>query len=77
MSLSDKDRTTLRDLATRLAEIAALPVQQEKAALWRRLNRLERTRPLVLLQNATWQRSWVRSSVPLSRSAHVPDAVHL
>ena len=54
MPLAEKDAATLRDLARRLAEVAALPVQQEKAELWRRLNRLERTRPLVLLQNATW-----------------------
>jgi len=44
----------VRDLAQRLAEIAALPVQREKAELWRRLNRLERVRPMVLLQNGTW-----------------------
>lgn len=54
MSLSEKDTTILRDLAKQLAEVAALPVQQEKAELWMRLNSLERTRPLILLQNATW-----------------------
>lgn len=53
-SLTPKDLGILRGLAGRLAEIAHLPVQQEKAELWRRLNRLERTRPMVLLQNATW-----------------------
>lgn len=54
MALSEKDRTILRDLAKQLAEIGSLPVQQEKAELWRRLNRLERVRPMVLLQNGTW-----------------------
>lgn len=54
MSLSAKDKHILRDLAKRLAEIAALPVQQEKAELWTKLNRLERVRPLVMLYNATW-----------------------
>jgi len=54
VSISKKDRTVLRNLARRLAEIAALPVQKEKAELWRRLNHLERLRPMVLLQNATW-----------------------
>ncbi|OPZ26539.1 MAG: hypothetical protein BWZ02_01973 [Lentisphaerae bacterium ADurb.BinA184] len=49
-----KDLTILRSLAARLAEIGALAEQREKADLWRRLNRLERTRPLILLQNATW-----------------------
>ncbi len=54
MSLSEKDKTILRSLAKRCAEIAALPVQEEKAELWRRLNRLERVRPMVLLHNGTW-----------------------
>lgn len=54
MSVPPKDRSTIRDLAQRVAEVAALPVQQEKAGLWRRLNRLEPVRPMVLLQNATW-----------------------
>ncbi len=54
MTVLPKEREILRRLASRLAEVAALPVQAEKAELWRKLNRLERTRPLVLLQNATW-----------------------
>jgi hypothetical protein len=37
-------------LATRVAEIAALPIQSEKADLWRRLNRLDPVRPMVMLQ---------------------------
>lgn len=54
MALPDKDKRVLRDLAKKLAEVAALPVQKEKADLWRRLNRLERVRPLVMLFNDTW-----------------------
>jgi hypothetical protein len=54
MSLAEKDKTILCNLAKKLAEIAALPVQKEKAELWRRLNRLERMRPMVILQNGTW-----------------------
>lgn len=53
--LSAKDLAILRGLAARQAEIGRLPVQEEKTELWRRLNRLERVRPMVLLQNATWQ----------------------
>lgn len=54
MALPGKDRSLLRELAKRLAEVAADPVQSEKSELWRRLNRLEPVRPLVLLQNGTW-----------------------
>jgi len=54
MAASQDDRTIVRDLARQVSEVAADPVQAEKAELWRRLNRLEPVRPLVLLQNATW-----------------------
>ena len=54
MSVSEKDRTILRDLAKQVADIAELPVQREKAELWRRLNRLEPVRPMIYLQNDTW-----------------------
>jgi hypothetical protein len=43
------DRTVLRDLATRVAEIAALPEMAERRALWTRHNSLQPTRPLILI----------------------------
>jgi len=46
----DRERNTIRALAARVAEIAALPVQLEKEELWRRLNRLDPVRPMVMLQ---------------------------
>lgn len=42
--ISQKDRDILRGLAEEQAKIAALPVQKERAELWRRLNDLEPTR---------------------------------
>jgi len=44
-----RDKSLLRDLARRLAEVAGLPVMGERRALWKRHNRLERVRPLVLI----------------------------
>lgn len=52
--LSAKDLVILRSLATRIAEISNLPIQKKRADLWRRLNALERVRPMILLQNGTW-----------------------
>jgi len=49
------DRTLIRDLAKRYAEIAAKPIQDERRDLWRRHNSLERTRPLVL---CSWLAAW-------------------
>jgi len=50
MSISEKDKSIIRDLAKRVAEIASLPVQQEKRDMWIRINRLERVRPLIHVQ---------------------------
>ncbi len=49
-----KDVAVVRDLATRVAEIAARPVQEEKRALWRKLNALKPTRPMVMIDQVCW-----------------------
>jgi hypothetical protein len=47
ISLSVKDKIILKGLAIRVAELAALPVEEEKKALWYKLNSLKPCRPLV------------------------------
>jgi hypothetical protein len=47
LSLSPSEREVLRGLAAKVAELAVRPVEDEKKILWRRLNDLEGTRPLV------------------------------
>jgi len=49
-----KDVAIVRDLAAQVAEIAALPVQEEKRALWRKLNALEPERPMVMIDQVCW-----------------------
>jgi hypothetical protein len=49
-----EDAAIIRDLAARVAEIAALPVQEEKRALWRRLNARETVRPMVMMDQVCW-----------------------
>lgn len=49
-----KDAAILRDLAAQVAEIAALPVQEEKRALWRNLNSLKPERPMVMIDQVCW-----------------------
>ena len=44
-----EDYRVIRDLARRVAEIAALPQQEHKALAWRRFNRLQADRPMVLI----------------------------
>jgi len=54
MSISGKDRSTLRSLAEKVARIADLPVHKETAREWRRLNDLKRGRPLVWINEIPW-----------------------
>ena len=58
MAITQRDKDTIRDLAKRVADIAALPVQQHKRELWTRINRLERVRPTIHVQ-AIAQSIWV------------------
>ena len=44
-----QDREILRELAAEVAWLAAQPIEAEKRELWRRHNRLEATRPLVVV----------------------------
>jgi hypothetical protein len=47
--ISAPDRKRLRDLAKKVAEIAALPVMGERRQLWKKHNSLQRVRPMVLV----------------------------
>jgi hypothetical protein len=54
MSSTEKDKALIRDLARRVAEIAADPIHDVRREMWKRLNRLERVRPLVQIQAIDW-----------------------
>jgi hypothetical protein len=75
MAISAADREVLRELAERTAEVAALPVHQETADEWRRLNGLRRGRPMVWINEIPWHEMNVndeltlRCSDPLTRDA--------
>lgn len=49
-----RDQDILRALAGEVAEIAALPIQEEKRRLWRKLNALDPERPLVMIDQVCW-----------------------
>ncbi len=54
MPTSIEDRKILRELARQVAEIAALPVQQETIALWKTLNGLKPVRGMVMIDQISW-----------------------
>ena len=52
--MKNNDREILRSLAKQVAEIAALPIQDEKRRLWRALNGLHPERPMVIIDQVCW-----------------------
>lgn len=54
MQISDNDIKILRELATKYMEYASLPIQNEKTKLWKRLNSLNMTRPMVAIDQMPW-----------------------
>ncbi len=44
----EHDKTVLKDLARQVAELATLPVMEERRKLWNRQNKLQADRPLIL-----------------------------
>jgi hypothetical protein len=52
--INRNDIAIIRELAGQLAEIAALPVQEEKKRMWRGLNALNPDRPMVTIDQVCW-----------------------
>lgn len=70
--LSDGEKTRLRNLGRRVAEIAALPEQARKADLWRRHNDLETREPVIFIDpengwNECIPASELQCVVPIAR----------
>ena len=63
--LNRHDREILWPLAARQAEIAALPVQREKIAMWKRLNDLQPVRPMVWINEISWNEMNVDNELTL------------
>lgn len=52
--MKQHDIGILRELALQVADIAALPVQEEKRRLWRKLNACRPDRPMVMIDQVCW-----------------------
>ncbi len=65
MSVSANDRSILRELGKQVAEIAALPVQQQTIALWKALNGLKPRRPMVMIDQVCWHEMNVNDELTL------------
>lgn len=63
---SNKDRDVIRRLAFAVAEIATLPVQEQKRNLWRRLNARKPERPMVMIDQLCWNELNVNDELTLT-----------
>ena len=54
MEITQADRDVLRALASQVAEIAALPIQEQRAENHARINRLERAKPTIHIYQVPW-----------------------
>ena len=52
--LNKQDVAVIKGLAAEVAKIAALPVQDKKRALWRKLNAKKPARPMVMIDQVCW-----------------------
>ncbi|MBA4388984.1 MAG: hypothetical protein C0404_13465 [Verrucomicrobia bacterium] len=63
--MDQNDVAIVRELAKQVAEIAALPVQEEKRALWRKLNAKKPDRPMVMIDQVCWNEMVVGDEMTL------------
>ena len=63
--LNESDKRIVRHLAAEVAEIAALPIQEEKRTLWRQLNALKPVRPMVMIDQVCWNEMDVEGELTL------------
>ena len=73
IELSPKDTDALRRLAAEVAQIAALPIHQEKARLWQKLNDLESERPMVWINEIPWHEMDVDGELTLADGASLGE----
>jgi hypothetical protein len=65
MDTAKKDREILRKLAEEVAEIASLPVHEEKRKMWQSLNRLEKVKPMIWINEICWNEMDVNGELAL------------
>lgn len=64
MGIPARERAVVRDLATQVKDLAAQPVMVERRDLWRRHNRLDKVRPMVLIfPEGSWREIHPESSL--------------
>ena len=59
------DKNIIESLAVEIAEIASMPEQEDKRAMWRKLNGLKPERPMVMIDQVCWNEMNVNDELTL------------
>ena len=63
--INTKEKEIIHNLAARTAEIAALPIQEKKREMWRKLNGKKPGRPMVMIDQVCWNEMNVNDELTL------------
>lgn len=66
MNVSRQDREVLQELAEKIANIAALPIHNEKIKMWKKVNSLKSKKPMVWINNIPWHEMGVEDELKLN-----------
>ncbi|MEI6142374.1 MAG: hypothetical protein WCP85_24075 [Mariniphaga sp.] len=66
--LTSDEKSVLQRLGNKIAEIGNLPVHQEKALLWQKMNDLKQERPMVWINEIPWHEMNVNDELTLQTS---------
>ena len=72
MDISKNDKKIIRELAKEVAQIACLPVQEEKRRLWRALNGLRPEKPMIMIDQLPWHEMNVDDELTLRTGSVEP-----
>ena len=65
MNISEKDKTILCQLAEQQAEIAILPIHKQTIAGWKRINNLQKGKPMIWINEIPWHEMDVNGELTL------------
>jgi hypothetical protein len=75
MNISAQDRDILRTVASEKAEIATLPINDEREAMWRKLNDLDQVRPMIQIYQIPWHEMNVDDELTLRCSGEAAKMI--
>lgn len=71
LEMSDEEIKTLRELGKKYSEIASLPIQNKRKDMWKRLNDLQKVKPMIWMNEICWNEMDVNDELRLRTSSVV------